>query len=85
MTAWDEPRVTFWFQKELLNNLADVLYPKFLKMFEKALEENGGKYFVGDSVSKRHNTCWINNTWFLIVTRFTAFILYYRNFRSSYN
>ena len=39
------------FQKELQKNMVEVVYPKFLATFEKGLESNGGKYFVGDSVS----------------------------------
>ena len=39
------------FQKELQKNMVEVVYPKFLATFEKGLETNGGKYFVGDSVS----------------------------------
>ena len=38
-------------QKELQKNMVEVVYPKFLAMFEKGLESNGGKYFAGDSVS----------------------------------
>jgi len=39
------------FQKEQQTNLTDVVYPKFLALFEKELEKNGGKYLVGNSVS----------------------------------
>lgn len=38
-------------KKELQKNLQDVVFPKFLGLFDKALEANGGKYFVGNAVS----------------------------------
>jgi len=38
-------------KKEIQKNLEDVVYPKFLRYFEKSLEKNGGEYFVGDSLS----------------------------------
>jgi len=38
-------------QKELQKNMAEVVLPKFLGIFETSLEQNGGKYLVGDAVS----------------------------------
>lgn len=31
--------------------MMEVVFPKFLGTFESSLEQNGGKYLVGDSVS----------------------------------
>ena len=39
------------FQKEVVANLCAVVYPKYLKFFEKALEAKKEHYLVGDSVS----------------------------------
>ncbi|XP_045166747.1 probable glutathione S-transferase 7 [Mercenaria mercenaria] len=38
-------------KKELQKNMVDVVFPKFLGLFEKALDQNGGKYFVGDALT----------------------------------
>ncbi|XP_045166748.2 probable glutathione S-transferase 7 [Mercenaria mercenaria] len=38
-------------KKELKKNMVDVVFPKFLGLFEKALDQNGGKYFVGDALT----------------------------------
>jgi len=36
---------------EIMKNLAEVVFPKFLGYFEKALDQNGGKFLVGDAVT----------------------------------
>ncbi|KAL4226801.1 hypothetical protein ACF0H5_014780 [Mactra antiquata] len=36
---------------ELQKNLGEVVFPRFLGQFETALENNGGKYLVGDSLT----------------------------------
>lgn len=38
-------------KKELQKNLAEVVFPKFCGLFEKALDQNGGKFFVGNSLT----------------------------------
>lgn len=38
-------------KKELKANLDEVLFPKFCGYFQKALEENGGEYLVGKSLT----------------------------------
>jgi glutathione S-transferase len=38
-------------KKELQKNLNEVVYPKFLGLFEKALESNGTGYLVGDKLT----------------------------------
>ena len=40
----------FVLQKELGKNLNEVILPKFMGLFEKGLEQNGGTYLVGTSV-----------------------------------
>ena len=40
-----------FFQKQAVENANNIAYPKYLKLFEKALEANDGQYLVGDSVS----------------------------------
>ena len=39
------------FQKELAKQLSEVTLPKFMGLFEKALDQNGGQYLVGSGVS----------------------------------
>lgn len=56
-------------QHKLREQLANDVYPRWLAIFERKLEENGTGYFVGDSVSQRerdiglalmglHMACW---------------------------
>ena len=43
-------RVNYLFQKEGYKNMIEVTHPLFMKLFEEALQSNGGSYLVGESV-----------------------------------
>ena len=47
----------FQFQAELTKKMTDEVYPKFLNIFEKGLESNGGQYLVGSSVRYVEDIC----------------------------
>ncbi|XP_053390457.1 probable glutathione S-transferase 7 [Mercenaria mercenaria] len=38
-------------KRECLKNLREVVYPKYCGLFQNALEQNGGKYFVGNDLT----------------------------------
>ncbi|XP_053402893.1 probable glutathione S-transferase 7 [Mercenaria mercenaria] len=38
-------------KRECLKNLTEVVYPKYCGLFQNALEQNGGKYFVGNDLT----------------------------------
>ncbi|XP_053402369.1 glutathione S-transferase 1-like [Mercenaria mercenaria] len=38
-------------KKERLKNLNEAVYPKYLGLFQNALEQNGGRYFVGTELT----------------------------------
>ncbi|XP_053402365.1 glutathione S-transferase 1-like isoform X1 [Mercenaria mercenaria] len=38
-------------KKERLKNLNEAVYPKYLGLFQNALEQNGGNYFVGTELT----------------------------------
>lgn len=38
-------------KKQAVKNANNIAYPKYLKLFEKALEANDGQYLVGDSLT----------------------------------
>ena len=39
------------FQTELYKEMIEVTQPVFMKIFDEAIQTNGGNYLVGDSVS----------------------------------